>query len=52
MDQDVGPRLHGQRVDTEEAAVVDLMKAVAQGNSEEEELTAWLDAHAGSTGAP
>jgi death-on-curing protein len=45
-------RLNGQRVDAEEAVVVDLMKAVARGNCGEEELTAWFDAHTVSTGAP
>ena len=38
-------QLNGYRVDAEEAVVVDLMKAVAQGNCEEEELTTWLVAH-------
>ncbi|MFO8098667.1 MAG: type II toxin-antitoxin system death-on-curing family toxin [Salinibacter sp.] len=38
-------QLNGYRVDAEEAVVVDLMKAVAQGNCEEEELTTWLAAH-------
>lgn len=45
-------RLNGQQIDAEEAVIVDLMKAVAQGNCEEEELTAWLDAHTVPTGAP
>jgi death-on-curing protein len=44
-------RLNDQQVDAEEAVVVDLMKAVAQGDCEEEELTAWLDGHTVSTGA-
>jgi death-on-curing protein len=35
-------RLNGQQIDAEEAVVVDLMKAVAQGDCDEEELTAWL----------
>jgi len=44
-------RLNGQQVDAKEAVVVDLMKAVAQGDCEEEELTAWLDGHTVSIGA-
>ena len=39
-------RLNGHQIDAEEAAVVDLMKAVAQGNFGEGELSDWLDAHA------
>jgi death-on-curing protein len=38
-------RLNGQRIDAEEAVVVDLMKEVAQGHCEEDELTAWLEEH-------
>lgn len=38
-------RLNGRQIDADEAAVVDLMKAVAQGNCDEEELTAWLEEH-------
>lgn len=38
-------RLNGQQIDAEEAVVVDLMKAVAQGDCDEEELSAWLDEH-------
>ncbi|MCS3750792.1 type II toxin-antitoxin system death-on-curing family toxin [Salinibacter ruber] len=44
-------RLNDQQVDAKEAVVVDLMKAVAQGDCEEEELTAWLDGHTVSIGA-
>jgi death-on-curing protein len=38
-------RLNGQQIDVEEAVVVDLMKAVAQGDYEEEELAVWLEEH-------
>ncbi|WP_103030091.1 type II toxin-antitoxin system death-on-curing family toxin [Salinibacter altiplanensis] len=40
-------RLNGQQIDAEEAVavVVDLMKAVTQGNCDEGELSDWLDAH-------
>ena len=44
-------RLNGQRTDAEEAAVVDLMKAVAQSDCDEEELATWLDEHTVSTEA-
>jgi len=44
-------RFNDQQVDAKEAVVVDLMKAVAQGDCEEEELTAWLDGHTVSIGA-
>lgn len=44
-------RLNDQQVDAKEAVVVDLMKAVAEGDREEEELTAWLDGHTVSIGA-
>jgi death-on-curing protein len=38
-------RLNGRRIDAKEAVVVDLMKAVAQGDCDEEELAAWLEEH-------
>lgn len=38
-------RINGPRIDAEETAVVDLMRAVAQGGCDEEELTAWLEEH-------
>lgn len=44
-------RFNDQQVDAKEAVVIDLMKAVAQGDCEEEELTAWLDGHTVSIGA-
>jgi death-on-curing protein len=44
-------QLNGQRIDAKEAAVVDLMKAVARGNCDEEELTAWLGEHMVPTAA-
>ncbi|MCS3664570.1 death-on-curing protein [Salinibacter ruber] len=44
-------RFNDQQVDAKEAVVVDLMKAVAQGDCEEEKLTAWLDGHTVSIGA-
>lgn len=37
-------RRNGYRIEAEQAAVVDLMRAVAQGNCEEDELAAWLRA--------
>lgn len=53
-------RLNGRQIKAEEPAVVDLMKAVAQGDCDEEELTTWLKEHTvsgwrtfwRSTGAP
>jgi death-on-curing family protein len=44
-------QLNGLRIEAEEAAVVDLMKAVAQGDCDEEELTAWLGERTVSTAA-
>jgi prophage maintenance system killer protein len=44
-------QLNGQRIDAEEAAVVDLMKGVARGDCDEEELTAWLGEHTVPTAA-
>jgi len=38
-------RLNGRQIEAKEPAVVDLMKAVAQGDCDEDELTAWLEAH-------
>jgi death-on-curing protein len=35
-------RLNGQQIDAEEAAVVDLMREVAQGNCSEKSLAEWL----------
>jgi death-on-curing protein len=38
-------RLNGRQIEAKDPAVVDLMKAMAQGDCDEDELTAWLEAH-------
>lgn len=44
-------RLNEYRIVAEETAVVDLMKAVAQGDCDEEELTTWLEENTVHTAA-